>query len=110
VYKDRVDLPGQSVQGPAARMYAIDLQNGLGGPVLRNHRRRLRPLTRLRHGLLGCWQRLAVRRQARVRGRFDLQAAYLRGVERGQLLRDDRGRLWRDARVRRGLSQGRLAV
>ncbi len=68
--QERLDLPGQPVQGGADRwLHAAHLQPGLGGPVLRNHRRRLRQLARLRHGLLGCWQRLGVRQQERVRGR-----------------------------------------
>jgi len=47
------DLPEQAVQGPAAVLHAADLQPGRRGPVLAEHRGRLRGLAQLRHGLLG---------------------------------------------------------
>jgi len=64
----------------------------------------------LRCGLLcgGHW--LGVRRLERVRGRLRLHAAQLRGTERGQLLRDHRGRVRRLARVRRDLHHPGLVV
>jgi hypothetical protein len=61
-------------------------------------------------GLLGCWPWLGVRQQQRVRGRLNLPAADLCGVERGQLLRVNREWLRRDARVQHNLSQDRLGV
>ncbi len=55
--------------GPTAGCTPLTCKPGLGRPVLRQHRRRLRQLARLQHGLLGCGQRLAVRQQECVRGR-----------------------------------------
>ena len=98
------------MQGPAAVLHTGRLQAGSWGAVLRNHRGRLRQLAYLRHGLLGGRHRLGVRQQEHVRGRLKLHAAYLRGFERRQLLRGDRGRLRRNASLQHDLPQGRLVV
>jgi len=86
-------------------LHACRLQAGFRRPILRNHRRRLRSLDRVQLGLLGCWPWLGVRQQQRVRGRLNLPAADLCGVERGQLLRVNREWLRRDARVQHNLSK-----
>lgn len=91
-------------------MHACRLQAGFRRPILRNHRRRLRSLDRVQLGLLGCWPWLGVRQQERVRGRLNLPAADLCGLERGQLLRVNRKRLRRDAGVQCDLSQGRVGL
>jgi hypothetical protein len=64
----------------------------------------------LQYELLGGGQRLDLRQQPCVRGWLNLHPAHLRGIERGKLLRDHRGRVWRDARMRRDLHQAGLGV
>ncbi len=108
--QERVDLRGQPVQRSASGLHPTHLHPGLRRPILRDHRRRLWQLAGLQHGLLGCWQRLGVRQPQRVCRRFDLPAADLCGIERGQLLWGHRGWLWRDARMQHDLPQGRLGV
>jgi hypothetical protein len=97
--EDRLDLPEQSVQGRSDRwLHASHLQPSDRRPVLRNHRRRLRQLGQLRHGLLGRWQRLGVRQQQLLRGRAWLPASYLQQRQRRAAVLRQRGRrLWRDA-------------